>query len=49
MSVPRRLLIEQGGAGHRGPALPACDVPERPLAELLPGVRACARSWCSRR
>ncbi len=38
MSMPRRLLIEQGGAGHRGPALPACDVPARPLAELLPGV-----------
>ena len=38
MKMPRRLLIEQGGAGHRGPALPACDVPQRPLAELLPGV-----------
>jgi glycine dehydrogenase subunit 2 len=38
VSAPRRLLIEQGGPGHRGPALPACDVPERPLAELLPGV-----------
>ena len=38
MSMPRRLLIEQGGPGHRGPALPACDVPARPLAELLPGV-----------
>ncbi len=37
--MPRRLLIEQGGPGHRGPALPACDVPERPLAELLPGAR----------
>ncbi len=38
MSAERRLLIEQGGPGHRGPALPACDVPARPLAELLPGV-----------
>jgi glycine dehydrogenase subunit 2 len=37
--MPRRLLIEQGGPGHRGPALPACDVPARPLAELLPGAR----------
>jgi glycine dehydrogenase subunit 2 len=37
--LERRLLIEQGGAGHRGPALPACDVPSRPLAELLPGAR----------
>jgi glycine dehydrogenase subunit 2 len=35
---PLRLLIEQGGPGHRGPALPACDVPERPLSEQLPGV-----------
>ncbi|TMQ69265.1 MAG: glycine dehydrogenase subunit 2 [Candidatus Eisenbacteria bacterium] len=39
MTMPRRLLIEQGGPGHRGPALPACDVPVRPLAERLPGVR----------
>ncbi|MBI1799955.1 MAG: aminomethyl-transferring glycine dehydrogenase subunit GcvPB [Candidatus Eisenbacteria bacterium] len=39
MNLERRLLIEQGGAGHRGPELPGCDVPERPLAELLPGVR----------
>jgi glycine dehydrogenase subunit 2 len=39
MSVHGRLLIEQGGPGHRGPALPACDVPSRPLAELLPGAR----------
>ncbi len=38
MTMPRRLLIEQGGEGHRGPALPACDVEQRPLAELLPGV-----------
>ncbi|HEY3216638.1 MAG TPA: aminomethyl-transferring glycine dehydrogenase subunit GcvPB [Candidatus Eisenbacteria bacterium] len=35
----RRLLIEQGGLGHRGPALPRADVPVRPLAELLPGAR----------
>jgi len=39
MSLERRLLIEQGGPGHRGPALPACDVPVRPLAELLRGAR----------
>ena len=39
MRPERRLLIEQGGPGHRGPALPACDTPTRPLAELLPGVR----------
>ena len=39
MNLERRLLIEQGGPGHRGPELPACDVPTRPLAELLPGVR----------
>ncbi|HEV2104624.1 MAG TPA: aminomethyl-transferring glycine dehydrogenase subunit GcvPB [Candidatus Eisenbacteria bacterium] len=39
MSLSRRLLIEQGGEGHRGPALPAPDVPVRPLAELLPGAR----------
>jgi glycine dehydrogenase subunit 2 len=38
MNLERRLLIEQGGPGHRGPSLPVCDVPERPLAELLPGV-----------
>ena len=39
MTMPRRLLIEQGGPGHRGPALPPCDVPEKPLAEHLPGTR----------
>ncbi len=39
MSVNGRLLIEQGGPGHRGPSLPACDVPTVPLAELLPGAR----------
>jgi glycine dehydrogenase subunit 2 len=39
VTIERRLLIEQGGEGHRGPALPACDVPQRPLAELLPGAR----------
>ncbi len=38
MSLERRLLNEQGGPGHRGPELPRCDVPVRPLAELLPGV-----------
>jgi glycine dehydrogenase subunit 2 len=39
MNIERRLLIEQGGAGHRGPELPACDVPSRPIAELLAGAR----------
>jgi glycine dehydrogenase subunit 2 len=39
LAMPRRLLIEQGGAGHRGPELPPCDVPVRPLAERLPGAR----------
>jgi glycine dehydrogenase subunit 2 len=39
MTPERRLLIEQGGPGHRGPSLPPCDVPARPLAELLPGAR----------
>ncbi len=43
MTMPRRLLNEQGGPGHRGPALPACDVPSRPLAELLPGARLRAK------
>ena len=36
--LERRWLIEQGGPGHRGPELPACDVPVKPLAELLPGA-----------
>ena len=39
VNLERRLLIEQGGPGHRGPKLPAADVPTRPLAELLPGAR----------
>ena len=39
MNLVRRLLNEQGGPGHRGPALPACDVPTRPLAEILGGAR----------
>jgi glycine dehydrogenase subunit 2 len=39
MNLERRLLIEQGGPGHRGPRLPAEDVPSRPLAELLSGAR----------
>ena len=38
VTIERRLLIEQGGPGHRGPSLPASDVPDRPLADLLPGV-----------
>ena len=39
MNLEGRLLIEQGGPGHRGPSLPRCDVPERPLVDLMPGVR----------
>jgi glycine dehydrogenase subunit 2 len=39
MKFPRKLLNEMGGEGHRGPRLPRCDVPSRPLAELLPGAR----------
>jgi glycine dehydrogenase subunit 2 len=39
MNLERRLLIEQGGPGHRGPRLPAEDVLSHPLAELLPGAR----------
>jgi len=39
MNLERRLLIEQGGEGHRGPSLPACDVPVKPLSDLLPGAR----------
>jgi glycine dehydrogenase subunit 2 len=38
VNLERRLLNEQGGEGHRGPALPPCDVPVKPLAELLPGA-----------
>lgn len=38
MNLNRRLMNECGGEGHRGPKLPACDVPVKPLAELLPGV-----------
>jgi glycine dehydrogenase subunit 2 len=38
VNLERRLLNEQGGEGHRGPALPKCDVPARPLRELLPGA-----------
>ncbi len=38
MNLERRFLIEQGGPGHRGPELPPCDVPMRPLSELLPGA-----------
>jgi glycine dehydrogenase subunit 2 len=39
MNLERRLLIEQGGEGHRGPGLPAPDVPTRPLDELLGGAK----------
>jgi glycine dehydrogenase subunit 2 len=31
-----QLLFELSHAGRRGATFPACDVPERPLAELLP-------------
>ena len=43
MNLERRLLNEQGGEGHRGPSLPRCDVPTRPLAELLAGAPLRAR------
>ena len=33
-----KLVFEISQAGRRGVTLPACDVPARPLAELLPGV-----------
>ena len=39
MNLTRRLLNEQGGEGHRGPELPACDVPSASLASLLPGAQ----------
>ena len=35
LTFPRRLLIEQGGPGHRGPELPCCDVPVTPIAEQI--------------
>ena len=38
MTLNRRLLIEHGGEGHRGPRLPKCDVPSKDIAELLPSV-----------
>src|SRR5262249_50942254 len=38
MNLERRLLDEQGGPGHRGPELPACDVPHPALSELLGGA-----------
>src|SRR5512135_188297 len=31
------LIFEKGAGGREGASLPALDVPERPLAELLPG------------
>ena len=39
MKYPRRMLNELSVPGHRGPRLPKCDVPARPLEELLPGAR----------
>jgi glycine dehydrogenase subunit 2 len=32
------VIYELGAPGRTGFTLPACDVPERPLAELLPGI-----------
>src|SRR5205814_8937152 len=36
--TPEKLVFEISRAGRSGVTLPACDVPERPVAELLPGV-----------
>lgn len=36
MRKEKTLLFEQGSAGRRGCSLPACDVPVKPLGELLP-------------
>ncbi|GHS90566.1 putative glycine dehydrogenase (decarboxylating) subunit 2 [Planctomycetales bacterium] len=33
-----KLIYEKGGAGRRTFQLPACDVPQQPLAELCPGL-----------
>jgi glycine dehydrogenase subunit 2 len=35
---PEKLVFEISQPGRSGVTLPACDVPERPLSELLPGV-----------
>ncbi|MBM4086927.1 MAG: aminomethyl-transferring glycine dehydrogenase subunit GcvPB, partial [Planctomycetes bacterium] len=36
MSEPSKLIFEECQAGRCGVSLPGCDVPERPLSELLP-------------
>lgn len=36
MIKEQKLLFELGSPGRRGVSLPACDVPEKPLEELLP-------------
>ncbi|MBM4045786.1 MAG: glycine dehydrogenase subunit 2 [Planctomycetes bacterium] len=36
MSEPSKLVFEESQAGRCGVSLPGCDVPERPLSELLP-------------
>ncbi|HEY3108353.1 MAG TPA: aminomethyl-transferring glycine dehydrogenase subunit GcvPB, partial [Chloroflexota bacterium] len=35
---PEQLIFEISRPGRSALTLPACDVPERPLSELLPGV-----------
>src|SRR3954463_15385398 len=37
-----QLLFELSKAGRRGTALPPCDVPERPLGQLLPAAALAA-------
>ena len=34
--MPERVIFEKSKAGVRAVALPACDVPEKPLAEMIP-------------
>jgi glycine dehydrogenase subunit 2 len=36
MRKPKALLFEMSRPGRRGYSLPDCDVPEKPLAELIP-------------
>ena len=49
MNLERRLLIEQGGPGHRGPELPACDVPDAAARRAAAGRATARRSCASRR
>jgi len=36
MRKKKNLLFEMGRSGRRGSSLPSCDVPEKPVEELLP-------------